>query len=611
MRIRVSNIAGLCGLNEWTDLPSLICELVYQDNGDLRKKDAEAWGIVWINEEDQIRDLLKRKGKGAKRIREALANAQKDDSSTSCSANQAKSLVAKALKKEASLFTSEEARLIENAARHSVNTNFGKRMEASAIVEYAKVTGWEVTGCNEEIYTWKFPSRMEDVEAPGLLMRDEGRRRDGQGSRRSPTERHIALRSVVDRFCHFWGLPKGKYKKLSPLAKSMWDSSDVGDGWIRLTGALSSGDRRFVHSLAEGRGLGHESNGNGATRRVTLQVASTPLDRGSMRSSCQGRVVTEVIRSLLEATISLAEEEEEESHSSGIPSEGDDAANRDIGDLCDRANESEEEEDDADDDNVADAIELVGMVDGIAHELDCGDADPDNWTLKPLVVEIKHRMGTGYTRAPPLYEHIQCVCYMLLLGCEHADLVQVHRIASSSSSALVTEDATAKKRKTSEGERARESALSIHRVHLDGPPFWHRKHWFETIVPRLYMVWDAIKRLRVVDEDRRAFVTAPNTVDQWIFLKRTLPYLSLESCNGYVVAKRDASTTARARKKRRGNDDSMRLQAAIVASLRTCDPSLIKGGRLPLGTPLGFSEPVVVDLRSPEEERRGSARRAL
>jgi hypothetical protein len=69
------------------------------------------------------------------------------------------------------------------------------------------------------------------------------------------------------------------------------------------------------------------------------------------------------------------------------------------------------------------AFVLVGKVDGVSYQLDMSSEDAREWKEAKVVVEMKTRVGHVYN-PPPIYEQIQLVCYMVMLGCTHGDLVQ-------------------------------------------------------------------------------------------------------------------------------------------------------------------------------------------
>lgn len=76
---------------------------------------------------------------------------------------------------------------------------------------------------------------------------------------------------------------------------------------------------------------------------------------------------------------------------------------------------------------------LSGIVDGVREELwysapepTSDDADDDDWYLRKVIVECKHRMRRAYA-SPPIYEQIQACIYCMMYGVEEADIIQVLR----------------------------------------------------------------------------------------------------------------------------------------------------------------------------------------
>ena len=69
-------------------------------------------------------------------------------------------------------------------------------------------------------------------------------------------------------------------------------------------------------------------------------------------------------------------------------------------------------------------FKIVGKVDGISKHIDASSNDPRHWHEYRVVVEIKNRMNK-IPAMPPLYDQIQLVTYMLMLGTAFGDLVQV------------------------------------------------------------------------------------------------------------------------------------------------------------------------------------------
>ena len=73
--------------------------------------------------------------------------------------------------------------------------------------------------------------------------------------------------------------------------------------------------------------------------------------------------------------------------------------------------------------NSTELFYIVGKVDGISFQLDASSEDAREWHEIKVVVEVKNRIGR-IPLEPPLYDQIQLVTYMLMLGCPFGDLVQ-------------------------------------------------------------------------------------------------------------------------------------------------------------------------------------------
>ena len=166
---------------------------------------------------------------------------------------------------------------------------------------------------------------------------------------------------------------------------------------------------------------------------------------------------------------------------------------------------------------------IVGKVDGLSTQLDLRSNDATQWREMQVVVEVKNRLGR-IAAEPPLYDQIQLVTYMLMLGCQFGDLVQavssLKPMSSESNSGAVppalapgssepphnfpASSATKVPRKryfsTAAGDKTespngstaakRGSAAStadfaVSRVALNEVPYFHKDNFFGIIAPRL------------------------------------------------------------------------------------------------------------------------------
>lgn len=478
IRVAVSNVAKLCGLHEYADIPELLTELIYQDRAEtLRKDDEKRWGITFVSEEEIVmKDILRRRG--AEGLAVAVLRAK---TATPSDTAQVQNVVDAAVgdKVEAvlkqSIMNEAEAELVRTFVRGRVYTNFGTRHEARAIEIYQKQTGWEVNECNEDMYYWAFPQDPTQLRAPSILTTDAS----DQGWRQNPAERSRSIESVFCRFCALW-LPKTAYTVREDVDWALWAACSHGDGWIDFPPTLRSSERRLVHALADSTGqIVHASHGRGPSRHVRLYVND---DR-------RAQDVTRAVQTLVDQVVG------EDTTSDGVELQN-------VWTI-DRSDEHSPR---------ASPVVLMGMVDGVAQELVCDQIDEDDfdhdassssWKMQSVVVEVKHRMKerrSTSSREPPFYDIIQSVCYMLMLGTTSSDLVECFR------------------------SKENDADIEVHRVELNAGPHWHEQNFYREIAPRLYAVADVVKSLRVDDDTRQAFVTA-SPLEQWRRVFEWLPFV--------------------------------------------------------------------------------------
>lgn len=138
---------------------------------------------------------------------------------------------------------------------------------------------------------------------------------------------------------------------------------------------------------------------------------------------------------------------------------------------------------------------ICGMVDGVTDALSI--SDDDEWTLTPIVVEVKNRLRS-LRNPPPLYDLVQMAVYMKMLGVTDGDLVQCLHGAD---------------------EQQREPTVSVSRVSLSSPPLsgvpardsdggaiLGPDLWTGIVLPRLYTLSVAIAKLRDNELLRLAFL---------------------------------------------------------------------------------------------------------
>ncbi|CAM9904325.1 unnamed protein product [Pylaiella littoralis] len=160
---------------------------------------------------------------------------------------------------------------------------------------------------------------------------------------------------------------------------------------------------------------------------------------------------------------------------------------------------------------------VVGAVDGVAEEVTEAPEDAETWETRRVVVEVKNRMHRA-RNPPPLYDQIQLVTYMLMIGAPAGDLVQFVKTGAGRGSG---------RRGAAENEkdsRATAGDVLVSRVELNCRTYRHREHWEGTILPRLYEFARMVYRFRGDDLRRwRYLLAAPE--EQREMLVECCPYL--------------------------------------------------------------------------------------
>ena len=249
--------------------------------------------------------------------------------------------------------------------------------------------------------------------------------------------------------------------------------------------------------------------------------------------------------------------------------------------------EKQEPPDQVNEEDIVPYFSIVGSVDGVREEMapvapkqndpstkphdqnmdhdsiDTDDDDDEEWEMRHIIVECKHRMRR-LCPVPPLYELIQTAIYCLMYEYQYADIVQVLRSSTSTTTTTLsathieedhntrkndttnqhdttgihnsitttcsTDDAT----KTSNGNLANTErvdpvrlsasetndathgptddddhvAISVYRLNVDDPILQHRANFYTTILPRLQRFTQAVYDWRHDDSQRYALLYA-------------------------------------------------------------------------------------------------------
>lgn len=139
--------------------------------------------------------------------------------------------------------------------------------------------------------------------------------------------------------------------------------------------------------------------------------------------------------------------------------------------------------------------------------------EDDSWTLRPIIVECKHRMNEAKI-PPPLYDQIQTCMYCYMYGVEDADLVQVIRRKNKreeNKNGVLGSDMVEQSVGNGKGKiksNAEDINIIITRVSLSDPIYKHNHHWEATLLPRLASFVDAVYNVRKDDGKRYRLLMA-------------------------------------------------------------------------------------------------------
>ena len=336
----------------------------------------------------------------------------------------------------------EEAAELANHERKACYTRFGTAFERSALDAYERATG-RAAVADERRLEWRFY-------------------RDGGDTVVLDAKKHAAVEKRVDAFVE----------------------SDAAE----LSLELSPSERRAAHRRAEAYpGLQHASEGRGADRRLMLRKPRSgwfvdggagPLSDGEASSLDQttrvrrtrfGGLPCACVSNEAYETLATVYERGAACSCDACP------AKRLLGSNEEEAVYEEEHASNGRKEERAlpthgssndEVFRVVGYVDAVSPEND-----------DSIVIEVKNRMHQ--VRAPELYDKLQVVTYLQMLGWSRGDLVQ--RVKD-----------------------ALDAPVRVDRILRSD----HSEDWARVVLPRLRAVAEAVLSLRADDSRRRAWLAA-------------------------------------------------------------------------------------------------------
>eukprot|EP01082_Thalassiosira_pseudonana_P006698 g5814.t1 g5814 contig20:220941-222560(+) len=466
LRIPASQVSALAGLHPYQNLPQLLYDFVYQSylGQLLLQKDATALGLTLVDAKTHEEKIMLNLASTASTETKELVKQVLEVSSGKRklqSVNQVQEIQtrikhqAKEAQKSGKMSQKQVEQLVE-ASRGHVSTGFGTCHEEEALDVYEKRVGCCVRERNEALMEWRFDRRVVEGGVTAVPL-------------------GVAMR------------------------RGIWKQQQQQQQQQQQSASAESVKREGVHA----------SNGAGGK--------SEPLDVDEVTNAKSGESKRSNIA------------KEDEGNDNVKPSANEDIVINDDGNDTDESKTKPAYEEEA-----RSFFKIVGAVDGIRDELYMDNTKPttndttnnvhnqtnktqstyatsefsddeDNWSLRPIIVECKHRIHRAQI-PPPIYDQVQTCLYCNMYGVEEADLIQVVRRQNEPSQDdeadnkdnADTEESNEKKKKRNN----KHIEITISRISLNEPIHNHNHHWNATILPRIASFVDAVYSIRGDDGKR-------------------------------------------------------------------------------------------------------------
>ena len=485
--LSASQVAAMVRLNPYTNLQKLFMGLVYQ--GQIGKlllhHDAKLLQISLMGEEESLRQIALKGGVKVKKAFEEsmkIAKGKRHVNSTEV-ANEIKKDIVKKVTDSGKRLSKGEVKLLLDGVRYNVNTGYGKAHEENALDIYEKQCGWEVRERNAERKCWKF-MRMEDSTTYDQAYQNK-----------KNIKKTVVPMEKVDQVG--WNHPNTR------------NHND---------GEKGNNINRQEQSNKENVKSGNEV---GCSSTKAIEIHSSQEDNDGTKNS-------------IPQSDSFIDQMEKRRRSNKV---------------------------------MKPFFSINGMIDGVRDELyhvpsvtsiqdgsgitnydlkpehmDLNYSDDDEWSIRQVVVECKHRMNKAFN-PPPIYEQIQCLIYAFMYETSsEAEIVQVVRNGTQNDGGdnldttlqnkqvlvevnekqlggtatecvkKLHEDNSTNKSKQNASSTSPSPTTSVkitsHRVSLDEPVMRHRQNWNDTVLPRLRSFVDAIYSIRSNDDKRYRLLRA-------------------------------------------------------------------------------------------------------
>eukprot|EP00985_Skeletonema_marinoi_P025194 scaffold18261_cov141-Skeletonema_marinoi.AAC.5 len=515
LRLSASSIAALCGLHPYQNLPQLFFDLIYQSHlgQSLLQNDASLLGLHLIEdaksyERQQLLAMASSISHETHNlVQTSLAVSEGTTKLQSVEEVQSIQHQIKTHAIQSGKLTERQVDSLVDASRQNLSTGFGNAHEEEALDLYEGVVGCCVRERNEALMTWKF-ERVELLNCGG-----------GSGVTARPMG--VATRRE-------WG--------------------DMMTNNLELNGKNDDDAKKSEEKSTDKTAEVIVIDDTTATTS-TANTTSPSVQEQQNQHKCFFKIVGAVdgIRDEIyidqappqPPTISSTTDANNNNHNSSDKKSMDTNDSKDIT----PSNHKNDEYNFSDDDSTN-----------------------EQWTIRPIIVECKHRM-TQAKVPPPLYDQIQTCLYINMYNVEEADLIQVVRrkrkrmtsgatpviknedgkendvpIQVAGGGMMATVDDNKNKEENNKEKKKKEDnnvQITISRISLHDPIHNHQHHWNQTLLPRLASFVDAVYNVRKDDGKRYRLLMAlvqeqnydseSNEAEAWKVLWDEMPWL--RSCD--------------------------------------------------------------------------------
>jgi len=469
LRIPASSVSALCGLHPFQNLPQLLFDFVYQSylGQLLLQQDAQALGLTLVDAKTHEQETMlniasaasKETNELVKQVLEVSEGKRKLQSIDDVQLIQ-KKIKAQAVKaQESGKLSKKQVESLVEASRGHVSTGFGTCHEDEALDVYEKRIGCCVRERNVALMEWRF-QRIHDVDG----------------------ELGVTAMPMGEAKRRVWGqVLSDKKKEESVKAKQ------------------ENGTESEPIEVNDDDNVENKNANNDSSSNDMIGINEKKAENGVGTSSSTSPTENRPFFRIVGAVDGIRDELYMESSNPPSPKT---AATMPPANATSTASANPT-------DTLKNASNTNKQHNDTHSEYNFSDDEEDQWTLRPIIVECKHRMAEAKV-PPPLYDQIQTCLYCHMYNVEEADLIQVVRRkrkgrkneGKAPKSNEVDENSDSNTKMKSTACNKEDIKITITRVSLNDPIHNHNHHWNATLLPRIASFVDAVYNVRK-DEGKR------------------------------------------------------------------------------------------------------------